>query len=117
MCLHLRLGMGEAPAPLSELLARAKAERRLLISDDVGHWRRGVPILVVPDYELLGRIAADAGRVLLEEPEPPRVVRRRVSVPQVRVDLYAARALGLDLPVPFLAGADVLRGPRRAGDR
>ena len=40
------------------------------------------PILVVPDHGLLGRIAADVGRLLLEEPDPPRVLRRRVSVPR-----------------------------------
>ena len=109
--------MGESPAPLSELLARARAGQRLLISDDVGHWRRGVPVLVVPDFGLLGRIAADAGRELLETPDPPRVLRKRVSVSKLQVDLNAARALGLEFPVPFLAGADVLRGPRRAGGR
>ena len=115
--LHLRFGMGESPAPLSDLLARARAEHQLLLSDDLGHWRRGVPVLLVPDHKLLGRIAADAGRELLEAPDPPRVLRRRASVPEVRVDLDAAREQGLDLPLPFLAGADVLRGPRRSGDR
>ena len=115
--LHLRFGMGEEAAPLADLLDRARAQRRLLISDDVGHWRRGVPVLIVPDFDLLGRIAADAGRELLETPDPVRVLRRRVAVPELRVDLDAARALGLELPVPFIAGADVLRGPRRARER
>ncbi len=115
--LHLRFGMGETPAPLSGLLERARAERRLLLSDDVGHWRRGVPVLLLPDHRLLGRIAADAGRRLLAAPDPPRVILERVAVSELRVDLNAARDLGLDLPVPFLAGADVLRGPRRAEGR
>lgn len=114
--LHLRLGLGEEPAPLSALLDRARRDHLLLLSDDVGHWRKGVPVLVVPDHRLLGRIAADAARELLTL-EEPRVIRRRVAVPEVRVDLYAAKDLGLDLPVPFLAGADVLRGPRPAGGR
>ena len=45
------------------------------------------------------------------------MLRKRMSVPEVRVDLNAAREIGLEFPVPFLAGADVLRGPRRAGGR
>ena len=34
----------------------------------------------------------------------------RMGVHEVMVDLTAARKQGLDLPVPFLAGADQLRG-------
>jgi len=114
--LHLRVGLGERPAPLAELLEEARRGHLLLLSDDVGQWRKGVPVLVVPDHRLLGRIAADAARELLSL-EEPRVIRRRVAVPEVRVDLYAAQHLGLDLPVPFLAGADILLGPRAPGGR
>lgn len=112
--LHLRLGVGDQPAPLSDLLERARRRGILLLSDDLGHWRKGAVVLILPDHFLLGRVAAEAGRRLLLADEP-RVERRTVGASEIRVDLRAARALGLDLPVPFLAGVDVLRGaPRRA---
>ncbi|MHC5009715.1 MAG: hypothetical protein ACYTG6_02065 [Planctomycetota bacterium] len=122
--LHLRLGGGARPASLQQVLARAEAlverERERarglpLISDDLAHWRNGAAVLVLPDHRLLGRVAANAGRELLEDHGRP-VLHRTVHGMEVRVDLGAARAQGFEPPLPFLAGADVLRrgAPRRA---
>jgi hypothetical protein len=102
----LDLACGEARRPREEWPPLP------VVSDDLQFWRRGAFLLVLPDHELLGRVAADVGRRLLLDPHGG-VLRRTVGGMEVRVDLRAASEAGIDLPLPFLAGADVLRhGPR-----
>lgn len=124
LLLHVRLGVGEEPAPIDDLVARAKAHQIPLISDDPAHWRGKASILVIPNYKLLGRIAAEAGRQLYREEEsleadaPRRAVHQEAGLTEVWVDLDAAREQGLlDLSVPWLAGVDRLRGGPRRGTR
>lgn len=113
--LHLRLGAGEVPPTLPSLRAEMAADHLPLLSDDIAHWRRGAAILLLPDHRLLGRVAANEGRRLLGGGSGAEVRRRLVSAPLVHVDLGAAEASGLALPVPFLAGVDDLRDRRPTG--
>jgi len=109
--LHLRLREGERPRPFAESVARARRAHVPLLSDDRAHWRHGAAVLVLPDDALLGRVAAEAGRELLAAGRP-LLLSRDVEVAEVWLDLEAARAEGLEAPLPFLAGADHLRrGP------
>ncbi len=113
LLLHLRLGAGEKPASFASLVARARRDQVPLVSDDVAHWQRGAAIVVLPDLRLLGRVAANVGRMVLAPAEHPPA-RSTVNVSEVRVDIRAARAEGLVVPLECLAWADRLRrGPVR----
>jgi hypothetical protein len=102
--LDLRLGLGERRA-----MSPAGA---IEFSDDIRRHGKGAVVVLAPDHPLLGRRAADAGRRLLAEADgAPRSVRVRVT--EVRVDLEAARVAGWEPPLPFVAGADAVRGSRR----
>jgi hypothetical protein len=83
----------------------------VVFSDDLGRWGKGAAVLLLPDHRLVGRTAAEAGRRLLVE-KPAEVLRMSVGATEIRVDLDAAKAAGLDVPLPFAATADVLRGER-----
>jgi hypothetical protein len=112
LILHLGLGLGEEPAPIDELVARAKKHRIPLISDDLAHWPHKASILVIPNHNLLGRLAAEEGRILYDgesaqEPED-------AGLTEVWVDLDAWYASDLQPSVRWLASVDRLRrGPRR----
>jgi hypothetical protein len=79
-----------------------------IVSDDIALWRRGAALLVLPDHQLLGRVAADVARRVLEAPAESGVSRDVHGI-EVRADLGAAAAAGLVLPLSFLAAVDVLR--------
>ncbi|MDA1195867.1 MAG: hypothetical protein O2894_11865, partial [Planctomycetota bacterium] len=102
-----------------EALAEARRLGVPFISDDRVRFGQGAVIVLVARHDLLGRAAADEARTLREEPE--RAQRPRI-VPgfEVWVDLAAAEALGVELPLPFLARVDRLKRGRpgpRAGER
>jgi hypothetical protein len=98
---------------VGETLPAAPPTGAPLLSDDFDHWGAGAVVVLVPDHRLLGRIAADAGRRLLRRAEHEGPERRRLGATELRVDLSAADAAGLEPPLPFLAAADqIRRGPR-----
>ncbi len=111
--LDLGVGAGEHRQKLSRLVTAAEKERVPLVSDDRSAWGRGAAVVVMPDAFLLGRAAAEEGRRLLLE-DRTRVLRRTVGAFEVGVDLGAAAREGLDVPLGFLARADMIRrGPAR----
>ena len=119
--LHMRLGVGETLMSFPETLAVARRRRIVLLSDDPARYRRGrVPVVLSGDHELVGRHAAELARQLLRDPKARPAVRR-VTTSRVLVDLRAADAHGITLPLSFLANAYALRrglpAPRRRGAR
>jgi hypothetical protein len=108
--LDMRLHLGEHPAPLATLVERAETAKIPLISDDLADWGRGAAVVVLPDADLLGRVAAEQGRRLLLDRDR-RLPRRIVGAYEIRVDLGAAEREGLEPPLGFLARADRLRRP------
>ena len=113
LLLHLRLRVGEKPADLAALVRRAREQQIPLLSDDIAHWQRGAAVVVLPDFRLLGRMAANMGRQFLALDENPPA-RMTMSVSEVHIDIRAARAEGLEVPLRCLAWADLLRrGPVR----
>jgi hypothetical protein len=101
-------------APDEEAAGIARALRAPLLSDRLENWRAGAAVLLLPDHHLLGRVAADLGRQLLTAPLDT-LLRREVLTTEVRLDLEAARAVGFEPPLSFVAGADVLRRGARSG--
>jgi hypothetical protein len=107
--LHVRLGVGETLMPFPKTLALARERRIVLVSDDPARYRRGrVPVVLSGDHDLVGRHAAELARQLLQHPETRPPVRR-VTTSRVLVDLRAADAHQITLPLAFLAGAYSLR--------
>ncbi len=107
--LHMRLGVGETLMDFPETLALARTRRIVLLSDDPARYRRGrVPVVLSADHELVGRHAAELARQLLQHPEKRPPVRR-VTTSRVLVDLRAADAHRITLPLSFLAAAYSLR--------
>ncbi len=110
--LHLRLDPSKPPASFAKALALAREHKVPLVSDNPAHFGQGAVVVLVPRHDLLGRAAADAARNLRADstyaPKP-----RVVPGMEVWVDLAAAQALGVELPLPFLARADKLRRGRR----
>jgi hypothetical protein len=81
----------------------------LLLSDDVGRWGKGAVAILSPDHFLLGRLAAEAGRRLLRGEDGVHLVS---GATELYVDLDAADAAGVALPLPFVAAADRVRARR-----
>ena len=102
-------GVGETVRPFEGVLREARALRIPLLSADRNRFGRGAAVVYVPDFALLGRIAADACRRLLVGEGADRALRIQVESTETRVDLEAADAEGLVPPLPFLASADRLR--------
>ncbi len=98
---------------LSEQLRQARALKMPVVSDDRAHFGLGPVIVIVPRHDLLGKAAADEGRKLRAGMKP-RAEPRVIPGFEIWVDLAAADAIGLELPLSFLARADRLRRPRRA---
>jgi hypothetical protein len=85
----------------------------LLLSDDLARWGRGAAVVLTVDHHLLGRVAAEAGRRLVAGEQG--VLLSSVGATELRIDLDAADAAGLHLPLPFVAAADLVRAkPRRS---
>jgi hypothetical protein len=82
----------------------------VIVTDDLGRWGKGAVVVLATDHRLLGRVAAEAGRRLFEG-EPSE--RLTIGATELRVDLDAADAAGVRLPLPFVAAADVVRGRTR----
>jgi hypothetical protein len=108
--LHVRMGVGEHLLPFEQALAEAQRLRIPLLSDDPARFGAGATLLVVPDYQRLGRMAAEAGRRLWRN-EPNALEPLVVHSTEVWVDLIAAEAIGLHPPLTFLASADRVRAP------
>jgi hypothetical protein len=108
--LHVRIGAGVNLVPFEEALAEAQRLRIPLLSDDPARFGAGATLLVVPDYQRLGRMAAEAGRRLWRN-EPNALETLVVRSTEVWVDLVAAEAIGLQPPLTFLASADRVRAP------
>ncbi len=112
--LHLRLGLGETLLPFEQARDLARAIPALLVADDPARFGpAGAGLLLVPDARRLGRTAAEAARRLARG-EVPGGEELPVRTLEVWFDLDAARGQGVDPPLAFLAGVDVLRA-RRAG--
>lgn len=102
-------GLGETALPFEDMLREARALRLPLLSADRNRFGRGAAVVHVPDFALLGRVAADACRRLGAGEGAGRPLRIAVLATETRVDLEAADAEGLVPPLPFLASADRLR--------
>lgn len=102
-------GVGESVLPFEDVLREARALRIPLLSADRNRFGRGAAVVYVPDFALLGRVAADACRRVLAGEGADRPLRIAVVATETRVDLEAADAEGLVPPLPFLASADRLR--------
>lgn len=96
-----------------DALRFSRAHKRPLISDNRAHFGLGAVVVIVPRHDLLGKAAADEGRKLRAGMKP-RAEPRVIPGFEIWVDLAAADAIGLELPLSFLARADKLRRPRRA---
>jgi hypothetical protein len=111
--LHLRL-LGQAcPLAFPAALALARRWKVPLLSDARGRFGQGATVTLVGRHDLLGKAAAEAGRRLRKDAYlkiPP------FGLPgiDVWVDLAAADAQGLRVPLPFLARADRLERSRSA---
>lgn len=114
--LHLRLGIGEELLPLRDTIKAARTLGVAVVSDDPARFRLGiVPVVLTTHPELVGRYAAEAARLLVRHPDET-LSPRSVVVTRVLVDLKAADATNLSLPLGFLASAfELTRGLKRAG--
>jgi len=112
--LHLRFGVGEQRLSFAAALARARALKAPLISDDRARFGQGAVVTLVAHHDLVGRATAETALRLRKDPTT-RLLPRAVPGMEVWVDLAAADAQGLKVPLPFIARADKLRrGASRA---
>jgi hypothetical protein len=112
--LHVHAGLGEALEPFPDLVKRARERHVPILSDDPARFGQGATVVLVPDFELVGRVAADAGRRLLAAGPVSVLPATRVATVEVWVDLDAADAQGVSIPLPFLASVDRLKRSARA---
>lgn len=108
------LALGETPLPFAETVEQARAWGRPVLSLDRGRFGKGAAVVVASDAALLGRVAADAARRLRDGEGAERALRLSVRSVEVLLDLDAADAQGLAVPLPFVAAADRVRATRRA---
>jgi hypothetical protein len=83
------------------------------VTDDRARFGQGAAVVLLGRHHLGGKAAAECGRRLRAQPDvkiPP------YGLPGLEfwVDLAAADAQGLELPLPFLARADRLKRGRPA---
>jgi len=115
--LHLRFSDRGRLSGFREALAIARRLGVPLVSDERSRFGQGAAVTLVGRHDLVGKAAAECARRLRKDPEleiPP------YGLPgvEVWVDLGAADAQGLEMPLPFLARADRLeRGKRRRPKR
>ncbi len=88
--------------------ARATSWRVPLIADERERWNQGASIVLMPDYELVGRIAANVGRLLTAGNPPPKQPTA-VHGLLMWINLAEADRAGLTLPMVLLAQADRIR--------
>jgi len=110
------LALGETAFGFAETLARARACRRPVLSFDRARFGKGAALVVASDAALVGRVAADAARRLRDGDGAERALRVSVRSVEVLLDLDAADAQGLVVPLPFVAAADRVRATRRPGE-
>jgi hypothetical protein len=106
--LHLRLGVGEQPVDFATALKRARALKAPLISDDRGRFGQGAVVTLVARHALVGRATAETALRLQTDPTT-RLLPHAVPGIEVWIDLAAADAQGLKVPLPFIARADHLK--------
>lgn len=111
------LGLGERAVPFDEVLARARASHRPILSLDRGRFGKGAAVVVCPDGALLGRVAAEAARQLSAGEGVDRALRLPVRSVEVFVDLDAADAQGVSIPLALVAAADRVRATKAAPKR
>ena len=113
LVLHLRLAGRPAAEPFAAALATARRLQVPLVCDDRGRFGQGAVVTLVGRHDLLGKAAAECGRRLRKD---PRVRIPPYGLPGVAVwvDLGAADAQDLPVPLPFLARADRLEAGRKA---
>lgn len=116
LVLDAPLALGEAPLPFAETLARSRAWRRPVISLDRGRFGKGAAVVVASDAALVGRVAADAARRLRDGEGADKALRLSVRSVEVLLDLDAADAQGLAVPLPFVAAADRVRASRKPAE-
>ncbi len=103
------LGLGERPQSFEAALARARASGIPLVSLDRGRFGRGAAVVICPDGALLGRMAAEAARRLRDGEGADKALRLSVRTVEVLVDLDAADAQGIPIPLALVASADRVR--------
>ena len=115
--LHLRLThrpQAQVDQAFEHALSKSTAWRVPLIADERERWKQGASIVLMPDYELLGRIAADMGREMTAG-KPAPTSPRAVHGLKLWINLAAADRAGLSLPMVLLARADRIRpGTKRS---
>jgi hypothetical protein len=94
--LHLRLA-GEPRASFADALAAARAGGCPLVSDDRARFGQGAAFVLVPDHELLGRVAADVARRLALEGGSLEDAERHVPGMRTWIDLEACDRQGLNV--------------------
>lgn len=116
LLLDAPLSLGEATIPFARTLERARALSLPVLSLDRGRFGKGAALVVASDAALVGRVAADAARRLRDGEGADRALRLTVRSVEVLLDLDAADAQGLSIPLPFVASADRVRWSRKPGD-
>ena len=107
------LALGESLLPFAETLVRARAASLPVLSLDRGRFGKGAALVVASDAALVGRVAADAARRLRDGEGADKALRLSVRSVEVLLDLDAADAQGLAVPLPFVASADRVRWSRK----
>jgi hypothetical protein len=110
--LHLQLSPANPAWSYERALARARASKVALVTDDRVRFGHGTVVTLVTNDALVGRVAAESARRMRMDPEQ-QVAPRMLPGFEVWVDLRAADEQGVDIPLPFLARADRIRPGRR----
>ena len=103
------VSLGERPQAFETALARAREAHLPLVSLDRGRFGKGASVVICPDGALLGRMAAEAARRLRDGEGADKAIRLSVRSVEVLVDLGAADAQGVHIPLACLASADRIR--------
>ncbi len=102
------------PVPLALLVARAKAARKPVVASISRAAGAGALVTLTVDYRQLGLKASSIVRRVLEGEEPRTIEIGRMSSTRLHVDLGAARAIGLELPIDLLLDAHEIAGREEA---
>jgi putative ABC transport system substrate-binding protein len=98
------------PEPLARLVARARAARKPVVSSISRAAGAGALVTLTVDYRQLGLKASSIVRRVLEGEAPGEIEIGRMRSTRLHVDLGAARAIGLELPIDLLLDAHEIVG-------
>ena len=101
--------------PLERIVERSRAAKKPLLSSAARAAGAGALLTLTVDYRLLGMKAAALVRRVVAGEEPGTMPIGRLRSTHLHVDLRAARAIGLELPIDLLLGAHRIEGA--GGDR